>query len=190
MNPESLTAPALRFSKPTVVAFMGIPGAGKSTLANGLAREIALLRIISRDTIRAAMFDPCFYTREEKAAAFEGTLLGLRVVLGRGESALADGMCFSEIGPLERVEAASVDAGAAFVAVYCEVAVEEAVRRVEEDRRSGKHPALDRDGKLVRRIAAEFRTLPAGSIRVDMNRDLDEARSALIQELIARGTIA
>ena len=60
-----------------VVALMGVPGAGKSTLARTLEREFAL-RCVCRDAIRAAMFPACEFSYLEKRAAFRAVLLALR----------------------------------------------------------------------------------------------------------------
>ncbi|MBV8686884.1 MAG: AAA family ATPase [Alphaproteobacteria bacterium] len=171
-----------------MLALMGYPGAGKSTLARWLADWIDKLQIVSRDVIRAAMFDPCFYTTAEEEAAFDATTSAIRTVIERGNSAVADGMCFFDVGPLEELRAITIDSGAIFIPIYCAISVETAIVRVEEDRRMARHSVAHRDAELVRTIAANFRALPADVITIEMENGTDTAGRELLACLKFRGT--
>ena len=133
------------------------------------------------------MFSPCLYSTSEEEAAFEATVSAIRVVLDQGDSAIADGMCFFEVGPLEELRAVAAERGAALAAIYCSISVEEAVSRVEEDRRLLRHPVTHRDAALVRRIATNFRALPDDAIMIDMNGSVEDAGRAFIDLLIRQG---
>ena len=58
---------------PVVIPLVGLPGAGKTTLADALARAFGL-RMVSRDLIRDALFPACRYTPTEQRAAFRAVL--------------------------------------------------------------------------------------------------------------------
>ncbi len=79
---------------PVVLALMGLPGSGKTTVAERLARARDLA-VVSRDAIRAAMFRPCGYTEVEKETAYSALLLGVAACLELGRSCVVEGMPFS-----------------------------------------------------------------------------------------------
>jgi thymidylate kinase len=169
-----------RTDSPIVVSLMGIPGAGKTSLAQWLVQHEPSLRIISRDLIREAMFVPCFFTNEEKTAAYEAVKLAIPVVVLRGNSVVIDGMCFSQRGVLEEIEQIAVNVGARSLSVFCKCPLEIAIARVERDRESGSHSAQDRDATLVRRVFADFRTLPQRVITVDSSASVDDVGKEIL----------
>lgn len=168
-----------------VLVPIGLPGAGKTALVEWLASRLDC-RVVSRDRIRSAMFVPCRFTPEEKEAAFRALQSALEVNLGLGATTLVDGMCFSEEGVLERVEAIARASGGIPIAVYCECPIEVAQQRVERDREVGDHPALDRNAGLVREVARRFRALPRGIFRVDMTQDLERIGEAVLRYIEGR----
>jgi predicted kinase len=174
-----------RTASPIVIALIGVPGAGKTSLAQWLVQRKPSLRIISRDLIREAMFVPCYFTNEEKSAAFEAVKLAIPVVVSRGNSVVVDGMCFSQDGVLEEVEQIAATVGARPVSVFCKCPLDIAIARVERDRESGSHPAQDRNAALVRRVFADFRTLPERVITVDSSANVDEVGKETLRCLSA-----
>jgi len=150
--------------RPGIVVLAGLPGAGKSTLAQAIASRLPDARIIDKDEVRHALFAPCDYTAAERDVTFSAMLDATRYHLGRGRTVIFDGLTFarrSEVAAAEDV-AAEVDA---FVAVIvCDIPVEVAVERCERDadRSDRPHLAANRDGDLVRRVAAEMEE-PAGA---------------------------
>src|SRR3954463_13078399 len=81
-------------SRALIVALMGLPGAGKSTVARTLERRLGLRRVC-RDAIRQAMFPRCEYSFVEKRAAFRTVLLAVEINCLLGEPTVIDGMTFS-----------------------------------------------------------------------------------------------
>ena len=177
--PQPVNAPRA----PVVVALMGLPGAGKTTLAEALAPRVGA-RIVSRDSVRAAMFRPCSFGRLEKAAAFEAVLAAVAVNCELGHPTIVDGMPFSREGELEAVSRASAAAGSPTLAVLCSVTIEEAQRRVARGHEASE--AADRDPALVAQAAERFRAPPRGTLELDATRPVGELAEA-VAERIARG---
>lgn len=175
-----MTEPAEAPATPVVVALMGLPGSGKTTLARALAPLLSA-RTVSRDEIRAAMFRPCSFTDAEKAAAFEAVLQAVAVNCKLGHSTVVDGMPFSRPGEFEAVRDASVAGGCRALPVLCSLSIEEAQRRV---RRQQAH-ADDRDEGLVQEVADRFRPLPQGTLQLDATRPAGELAEAVLAQIRA-----
>lgn len=163
---------------------MGLPGSGKTTLAAALAPGIPA-RIVSRDTVREAMFNPCSFTEREKAAAFEAVLQAVTVNCGLGHSTIVDGMPFSREGEFEAVSRAGRAAGCRTVPVLCALPIEEAQRRIRSQGEASAPAAEDRDPELAREVAERFRSPPEGTLELDATRPVDDLAEAVL-ECIAR----
>lgn len=153
-------------TRPWVLAQMGLPGAGKTALAQAISCSFDV-EIISRDDIRSAMFKKCTYTIAEKKAAFAGLLAAVEVAASLGRSSIVDGVAFSTVGDLEAVVSAAEKGGARPLVVWLDCPLDVAAQRVEDDRMTGRHTAADRDAALVRRVHASFRAIPETAYRLD-----------------------
>jgi len=151
---------------PLVVALIGLPGSGKSLVAQALAEEFSLQRIC-RDEVRRAMFPVCSYSYAEKRAAFRAVLLAVEVncVLGRGS--VVDGMTFSRRRDLERLDATLAPYRVEPLAVFLDCPPETARLRVLKDLQTGRHPAADRTPELVDEIMARFDPPPSTCLVLD-----------------------
>ncbi len=149
---------------PRVVALMGLPGAGKTTLAAALAPALAL-ELVSRDRIRAGMFVNPSYTRQEKSAAFDALLLAVRALIGQGRSCVVDGLPFATVVERTALTLECNALGCELLWCYMDCPPQLARQRVEADR--GIHPASDRDGDLVDQVAARFAPPEPGVLRLD-----------------------
>ncbi len=159
--------------RPGVVVLVGLPGAGKSTLAAALAARIPDARVIDKDQVRNALFAPCDYSAAERDVTFAAMLDAARYHLGRGRVVLFDGLTFSRQSEVLAAEAVATDSGAFTAVIVCDVPVKVAVERCERDAASGGHLAANRNGDLVRRVAAEMEEPPGDYLTVSMTGDLD-----------------
>ncbi len=149
-----------------VVALMGVPGAGKSTLARALEHEFALRRVC-RDAIRAAMFPACEFSYLEKRAAFRAVLLALEINCLLDASSVLDGMTFSRREDLDAVVALAAKHRFAVLPMLVECRPSLARQRIERDLARGEHAAGDRRPALVDAVVARFDLPPEGTLRID-----------------------
>ena len=85
-----------------------------------------------------------------------------------------DGLTFSRRTEVAAAEAVAKEAGAFCAVIVCDVPVDVAIARCERDAADGSHLAANRNGDLVRRVAAEMDE-PAGAyLTLDMTGELEE----------------
>ncbi len=151
---------------------VGLPGAGKSTLAAALAERLPGARVLDKDQVRHALFAPCDYTSAERDVVFAALLDAARYHLGRGRLVIFDGLTFSRRAQVAAAEAVAEEAGAFVAVIVCDVPVEVAIERCEADALAGNgHLASNRDGELVRRVAAEMEEPSGDYLTLDMTGD-------------------
>jgi len=169
VHPSSTPAdPGVPDPRPAIVAVMGLPGAGKTTVAIAIARQLGMRRVC-RDAIRAAMFPDCDFSFIEKRAAFRGVLLALEINCALGASSVIDGMTFSRRDDYDRVAALGRERGIAIVPLLLDCTPSLARSRIANDLALDGHRAGDRVPRIVDCVAARFESPPAESIRIDAN---------------------
>jgi predicted kinase len=170
---------------PLVVVLIGLPGAGKSTVAAALENRLGLRRVC-RDAIRRAMFPRCDYSFVEKRAAFRTVLLAVEINGLLGHSSVVDGMTFSRREDYEEVLAlaGAMDFDVLPLFIDCPPAL--ARERIARDLLEREHPADDREPDLVDAVARRFDPPPAAAIRIDASRPMDEVCRLAVAEVAAR----
>jgi len=173
--------------RPGVIVLVGLPGAGKSTLAVALGHRLPGGRVLDKDQVRHVLFDPCDYTSAERDVVFAAMLDAARYHLGRDRIVIFDGLTFSRRSQVAAAEAVAHEAGAFAAVIVCDVPLEVAIERCESDGGAGAgHLAANRDGELVRRVAAEMEE-PAGDyLTLDMTDQVDRLADqtlAYVEEL-------
>lgn len=152
-----------------IVAVIGLPGAGKSTLVANLQRTFGMRRVC-RDALRAAMFPRCRYTPTEKRAAFRAVLLAAEVNLALGESTILDGMTLSRERDREKLVELAARFRVPLVMLWLDAPPPLARERIAIDlAEAGNpagHPAGDRDVHLVDVVQERFEA-PAGAAWID-----------------------
>lgn len=151
---------------PVVIPLVGLPGAGKSTLADALARAFGL-RTVSRDVIRDALFPECRYTPTEQRAAFRAVLLAVEVNCALGVGSVIDGMTFSRQRELVRVAEVAARHGVDTIPLLVSCPPDLARERVARDIELNRHIAADRNPETVNDVLARWEAPPEGTLVID-----------------------
>ena len=159
--------------KPVVVALIGLPGAGKSTVARAIEDQLGLRRVC-RDAIRHAMFPRCAYSFAEKRAAFRAQLLALEINCMLGESSVLDGVTFSRRRDLMRVDAAIRRYGFTPIPIFLECPPEVARARIAADIAGDRHLARDRTPDAVTEVLSRFDAPPPNALVIDARKPATE----------------
>lgn len=167
---------------PAVIALMGLPGSGKTTVAEALAVRRAF-SLVSRDSIRAAMFLPCRFTEAEKEAAYAAMLRALAACLALGRSCVVEGLPFSRAREVADVRGLAEAAGARFLAVFLDCPVHVAQARARRDAALTGRPPEDRDAETVVRVAARFDPPPPDALRLDATLSPEALADAILEWL-------
>jgi len=171
-----------------VIVLVGLPGAGKSTLAEVLGHRLPDSRVLDKDKVRHVLFDPCDYTSVERDVVFAAMLDAARYHLGRDRMVIFDGLTFSRRSQVAAAEAVARESGAFAAVIVCDVPLEVAIERCQADAGGDVHLAANRDGELVRRVAAEMEE-PAGDyLTLDMTDQVDRLADqalAYVDELVS-----
>lgn len=165
--------------QPRLILLIGLPGAGKSTLARALAPHLRAV-IVDRDVIRALRFPGVPVDAAITALANAHMEEQIRVRLSGGDSVIADGRTWARAHERGRLVELARAAGAAVAQIWIDVPVAVAIERVEASRAA--HPASDRDAALVRGIAARFECPGSEALHLDGRR----APAELVDAVLAR----
>jgi len=120
--------------QPRVVVVCGLPGAGKTTVAEHVA-ELLGAELLRTDVVRTDLFPEPEYTDAELRAVYEELFERAAAVVHRGDSVVLDGT-FQHREHRDSVEHTADDLGvpATLVKVECEEAVvEERIRQRSDD---------------------------------------------------------
>src|SRR5207253_6050408 len=112
-----------------IVMLVGLPGSGKSTLARGLAERLPGLRVLNKDAVRRALFDPSDQSAAERTITFSAMLDAARYHLGRGRVVALDGLAYPR-GEEKAVLALLAEQDAFLATIVCDVPIEVAAARV------------------------------------------------------------
>lgn len=176
--------PSAPASWPLVVAPLGLPGAGKSTVARFLQGRLGLRRV-DRDAIRAAMFPGESCHRLETGAAGDAAWRALDANCRLGRASVLDGMTLSREADRRRLSAIAARHRFSVLSLYVDCPPAVARARVRADRYAGAHPAADRDAALVDEVAGRFDPLPADAVRVDATLPVPALCAAALEAVTA-----
>ena len=112
------------------IALAGLPGAGKTTLANEWCR-ITGAHLLSRDAIKRAAFGSTLDVgTEQNEVAFTALKAALPIILRSGRSVIIDGCTFAKMGLMEDVEAICASSHARCIPVLVHCPAELAAQRL------------------------------------------------------------
>lgn len=166
------------------VVLLGLPGSGKTTLAEGLAQRFGA-RLVSRDEIRCCMFRPCSFTDAEKAAAFSAVIDAVTTNCALGHLSIVEGMPFSRRGEYEAVAAAAAAEGRSAMAILLNIDPAVAAERIAAQPSTEPALAADRDTTLPFSVHARFREPPPCTLELDACADRLELLNAAAEQIAA-----
>jgi predicted kinase len=153
-----------------LVAFAGLPGTGKSTIARILAPELGAL-LLDKDAVRAALFGPSHvtYTAEQDDYVMDVIYRAVEHAAksGLARAAVLDGRTYTRREHVDALCAVAerADLRLRVIECICDPAV---VReRLRSARQSGSHPAADRGPELYDRLAQQAQPLELPCLRLD-----------------------
>ncbi len=158
---------------------VGLPGAGKSTLASALAASFGL-EIVDRDAIRRAISPGAAVTARSTRAATDDLLTQLREHLRNGRSTIVDGMTLSRELDRRCLRSVTESLGAKIIFVWVDCPQAAACGRVAEQ---STHSATDRTPALVRRVAESFEIPEADTVRLDAEKAIETVREQALRAL-------
>jgi len=168
-----------------ILAFAGLPGTGKSTLARALARRIDA-HVIDKDAVRAALFGPTVdFTREQDDLVCRAMYDAVENLArgGRVGCVILDGRTYSKGYQVEELRQLASRASARLLIVECACSPEVARARLEAD--TG-HVARNRSFELYRTLAAAAEPIAGEKIELwtDQGRveDLVETCASWLRE--------
>jgi len=161
-----------------LVIFRGLPGTGKTHLARKLLERRPDLLILSRDSLRTAIFPRPTFGDEEKD--FVDDLIGSMAsfLLRRGSSVVIDGMALSSSRRLEEFASIAAANRKSVRIIECICSEATALARIAAD--AGNHTAGDRGPDLYHRVSNRFEPADLPLLRIDTDVDADENLNAIL----------
>ncbi|MWG36977.1 AAA family ATPase [Halomarina oriensis] len=162
--------PTARADAARVVVVCGLPGAGKTTVAEHATGRLDAIRLRT-DVIRKELFPDPEYTDEESAAVYDELFARTRRRVADGEPVVLDAT-FSEAGDRTRAQAIASDLDVSFTLVHvtCDQAVVE--RRI----RDRTDDASDADVRVHRMFRDLFEPIEREHVTVDNSGDIASTR--------------
>jgi predicted kinase len=145
-----------------IVIMAGLPATGKSTLCRALASRLCGT-VLDKDEIRSALFSPpdIEYTPEQDDFCMAVMMQTAAYILQRNpqRTVFFDGRPFSHSVQIEQVVKQAEELNQPWRILQCVCSEESARERLDQQAKSGDHPAADRDYALYLRIKAQFQEI-------------------------------
>jgi predicted kinase len=162
----------------------GLPGTGKSTLAQALAREIGGV-LLSKDTLRATLFPGPLtdYSREQDDLCFTMLLEAANylAVHDRAAFIFLDGRTFSRREQIEQAIHAAESASCGWKILLATCPGEIAEARLIRD--AARHPAANRTVEMYREVKARFEPIARPHLEIDTAQPLELSVHRALQYL-------
>jgi predicted kinase len=160
-----------------IVIMAGLPGTGKSTLAQALAARLSG-RILSKDAVRHALFSESEieYSTEQNDFVMQVMLRTAGWIAFKDPTRVVflDGRTFSRRYQLDLVLQACAAMGQPWCILECVCSEEIARKRIADQAASGAHPAGNRDFQLYQEVKERFEPITLPKTLIDTDRPLEE----------------
>lgn len=166
-----------------LVLICGLPGTGKSTIANALARKIEAT-VLRTDEIRKELFREPRYSEEEKELVYRATFLIAAYLLKSRRNVIIDGT-FYRRAIRKRIYEIAGETKSRLKIVEC-VAPEYIIRRRMESRARRMNLLSDADYEVYKKIKNEFEPIQREHIIIDTSKDPERNLKELYEKLHLR----
>jgi predicted kinase len=161
----------------------GLPGTGKTTLAQALARE-ASGRVLSKDEIRHAVFLPeeIEYSSRQDDFCVQVMLETAAYLLRQNPDRFIflDGRPFSRRYQIENVLAAAASMHQPWRILECVCSESTAKERLDQHAASGEHPAANRSYELYLKVKDRFEAIIVPKTVIDTEMQLETCCAAAL----------
>ena len=172
-----------------IVIMAGLPGTGKSTLAQALAQRLPGA-VLDKDAIRAALFEPAHveYSIVQDDFCQEIMLKTAAYLLAKdGElHVLLDGRTFSRRYQRERAIEFCLQMGTTWAMLECVCAERTALARLAEAMAQRSHPAANRTPELYRQVREAWEPIDRPRLVIDTGQNLDACIDQALRYLTSR----
>lgn len=159
-----------------LIAMAGLPGTGKSAIAQRLAQALPGL-ILDKDTIRAALFPPSEieYSTCQDDLCMQIMFQVARYILGKdpGKHVIFDGRTFSRRYQVDAFKGLALEIDVPFRIIECTCSDRVVRQRLERDIAEGHHPAANRDYTMYLSVKARFEPIAGPKLVVNTEEDLE-----------------
>ena len=166
------------------VAMAGLPGAGKSALAEALAERLGGV-VLSKDRVRAALFPAgtTDYSQAQDDFCMSVILEATQRIAAarRVPFIFFDGRTFWRTRQVQQIAEAAAAAGAELRILHLHCPDALALERIAKDR--DQHPAGNRNAELYFRVKSHFEPITLPKLDVDTSRPLEECVAKCIKFL-------
>lgn len=157
------------------VIMAGLPGTGKTALAEALAKRLGGV-VLSKDKVRAALFPPGTITYSGGQNDFCMSVVLMAAQRIAAEHAVPflflDGRTFSRAHHVKQVAEAARLVGARLRILHLHCPDDVALERIKKDQ--GKHAAKNRDPLLYFLVKSYFEPIRLPKLDVDTSRPMEE----------------
>lgn len=170
-----------------LIAFAGLPGTGKSTLAKALCKTLNAA-LLNKDDIRAALFSPEDIDYSSRQNDFCMNVLYQLAVFHAARNSdrhiIIDGRTFSKSEQLLPLRECATRCQRELILVECICSDEMARSRLRQDNERSIHPAADRNEALYDQVKATSQPITLPSITVNTEDESLERNIQLILQTI------
>jgi predicted kinase len=159
-----------------IVIMAGLPGTGKSTLAEALAASVSG-RVLSKDEVRHALFSESEieYSTEQDDFVMQVMLRTAGWMMQKDPKRVVflDGRPFSRRYQLDLILKACAEMRQPWCILECVCSEETALKRLADQAATGAHPAGNRAFQLYQEVRARFESITLPKTVIDTGLSLD-----------------